>query len=127
MRKLPVLTVGIFLLHAYATLCLMAYPAAAYFSCTNIFWLMSILLPCGIAIFHAANSQFLHLASRQKQFARTSTLKDHKPIDEEKARAVANSRWQRIISGRERADNIDRTLFLIGMGMILQVRTFTAP
>lgn len=100
----------------------MAYPAAAYFSCTNIFWLMSILLPCGIAIFHAANSQFLHLASRQKQFARTSTLKDHKPIDEEKARAVANSRWQRIISGRERADNINRTLFFIGAGMVLQVR-----
>jgi hypothetical protein len=103
----------------------MAYPAAAYFSCTNIFWLMSILLPCGIAIFHAANSQFLHLASRQKQFARTSTLKDHKPINEEKARAVANSRWQRILSGRERADNIDRTLFFIGLGMVLQVMAST--
>lgn len=121
MRKLPLLSIGIFLLHAYATLCLMAYPAAAYFSCTNIFWLMSILLPCGIALFHAANSQFLYLASRQKQFARTSTLKDHKPLNEEKAHAVANSRWQRITAGVERADNIDRTLFLIGVGMVVQV------
>lgn len=83
---------------------------------------MSIWLPFGIALFHAANSQFLHMASRQKQFARMSTLKDHKSINEEKAEAIANSRWRRIFAGLERADNINQTLTWIGVGMVVEVR-----
>lgn len=50
-----------------------------------------------------------------------SSLKDHEPIDEKKAQEVSNSRWKRIMKGVERADNIERTLIFIGMGMIAQV------
>ena len=82
---------------------------------------MSITVPLGMALFHASNSQFLHLASRQKQFARMSSLKDHEPIDEKKAQEVVNSRWKRIMNGVERADNIERTLIFIGIGMAVQV------
>jgi hypothetical protein len=82
---------------------------------------MSLVLPTGIALFHASNSQFLHMASRQKQFAHMSTLKDHKPINEEKAQAIANSRWRRVLAGVERADKINRTLLFIGIGLFVQV------
>jgi hypothetical protein len=121
-RRIPLLLVGVFFLHVYAMLCLIAYPISEYISCTLEFWVMSILVPLGIALFHAANSQFLHMASRQKQFARMSTLKDHKSIDEDKAQAIANSRWRRIWAGVERADNINQTLIMIGVGMVVQVR-----
>ncbi|KAH7093398.1 hypothetical protein FB567DRAFT_433362 [Paraphoma chrysanthemicola] len=120
MRRIPLLLAGVFSLHIYAALCIIAYPVGAYFSCTVEFWVMSIWLPFGIALFHAANTQFLHLASRQKQFAHMSSLKDHKSIDEQKAQAIANSRWRRVFAGVERADNIDRTLIFIGFGMAAQ-------
>jgi hypothetical protein len=127
-RRIPLLLVGVFFLHSYAMLCLIAYPIQEYISCTLEFWVMSILVPFGIALFHAANSQFLHMASRQKQFARMSSLKDHKSIDEQKAQAIMNSRWKRIWAGVERADNINQTLVMIGVGMVVQVRyTFVIP
>lgn len=121
MRKIPLLLAGVTLLHVYAALSVIVYPVGEYFSCNFEFWVMSIWLPFGIALFHAANSQFLHLAGRQKQFARMSSLKDHKTINEEKAEAMANSRWRRIFAGLERADNINQTLVLIGVGMVVQV------
>jgi hypothetical protein len=121
MRKIPLLLAGVFSLHVYGAICLLAYPIAQYVSCNFQFWLMSLWLPFGIALFHAANSQFLHLASRQKQFAHMSSLRDHKAINEEKAEAIASSRLRRIFAGLERADNINQTLILIGIGMVVEV------
>ncbi|KAH4231925.1 hypothetical protein HBI67_168960 [Parastagonospora nodorum] len=119
-RRVPLLLAGVFSLHLYGAISIIIYPVGSYISCTTEFWVMSIWLPFGIALFHAANSQFLHMASRQKQFARMSTLKDHKSINEEKAEAIANSRWRRIFAGLERADNINQTLTWIGVGMVVE-------
>lgn len=33
------------------------------------FWIMGTYLPCGIALFHASNSRFLHVAKHQKKYA----------------------------------------------------------
>jgi hypothetical protein len=121
MRKVPLLLAGVFSLHMYAALCVIAYPVGQFFSCNLEFWIMSIWLPFGIALFHAANSQFLHVASRQKHFVRMSSLSDNKAINEEKAEAIASSRWKRVFAGLERADNIKQTLVLIGVGMVAQV------
>ncbi|KAB2111617.1 hypothetical protein AG0111_0g1258 [Alternaria gaisen] len=121
MRRLPVLFAGIGVLHIYGSLCCLAYPIGPAVPCSVEFWMMSITVPLGMALFHASNSQFLHLASRQKQFARMSSLKDHEPIDEKKAQEVVNSRWKRIMNGVERADNIERTLIFIGVGMAVQL------
>ena len=43
---------------------------------------------------------------------------------EKKAQEVVNSRWKRILNGVERADNIERTLIFIGIGMAVQVSSF---
>ncbi|OQV08691.1 hypothetical protein CLAIMM_12919 [Cladophialophora immunda] len=41
--------------------------------CAVEFWVMSTLLPLGIAIFQAANSQFLYVASTQRKYAYLSS------------------------------------------------------
>lgn len=81
----------------------------------------SIYLPFGIAMFQAANSQFLHIASRQKQYAHMSSLSDRKPLEEDQAERLANSRWRRILRGVERADRIKATMMWIGVGLVIQV------
>ena len=123
MRKLPLLFAGVGALHIYGAISIWAYPFGAYFPCTVIFWMMSILVPVGMALFQASNTQFLHVASRQKQLAHMSTLSDSskKPISEKEAASMADNRLKRILSGVERADKVDRSLLFIGFGMILQV------
>jgi hypothetical protein len=69
----------------------------------------------------------MYLASRQKSFARMSSLRDHKPIDEKTAQEIGNNRWKRIVHGVERADNIQRTLLCIGVGMAVQVSYWSDP
>lgn len=121
MRRLPLLFTGVAALHIYGAISIFAYPFGAYFPCSVIFWMMSILVPFGMAMFQAANTQFLHVASRQKQLAHMSTLKDHKPISEKQAASMGNNRLKRIFSGVERADRVGRSLTFIGIGMVVQV------
>lgn len=121
MRRLPMLFAGVVALHVYGCITMLVYPVGAAFSCNLEFWIMSIYLPLGIALFHASNTQFLHLASRQKHFAHMSSLKDHDSISEEKAREISNSRWKKAIMGIQRADNVEQTFVFIGIGMLIQV------
>ena len=139
-RKLPLLFAGIIPLHLYGTVCLLSYPVGAVVPCVAMFWVMryahllllpllynqlttcSIYLPFGIAMFHASNSQFLHVASRQKQFTRLSLLSDNAPLKQDEAEQLSYSRWRRILRGVERADRIDRMMLLIGVGLAVQVR-----
>jgi hypothetical protein len=48
MRRLPLLFVGVFVLHIYGCLCCVAYPFGAAFSCSAEFWMMSITVPLGM-------------------------------------------------------------------------------
>ncbi|KAF1967689.1 hypothetical protein BU23DRAFT_285994 [Bimuria novae-zelandiae CBS 107.79] len=121
MRRLPVLFAGTIALHLYGFACILGYPIGPVVPCVAIFWVMSIYLPFGIAMFHAANSQFLHVASRQKQFAHLSLLSDHTPLKQEEAERLSNSRWRRILRGLERADRIDRMMLCIGLGLVVQL------
>ena len=121
MRRIPLLLAGLSLLHVYGNLCMLTYPFGAYVPCSFNFWLMSIWLPLGIALFHASNSQFLSLVGRQKQFARMSSITHRKPIDEETAQTLTNSAWRRVLAGLRYGDTTDRTLVSIGIGMVIQV------
>ena len=121
MRRLPLLLASTIALHIYAVLCFLSYPLGPAIPCAAEFWVMSIYLPLGIALFHASNSQFLYLASRQKQFAHMSSLKDHKFKNEEKAQNVPSSRWKRAVASMRQVDTIQRTLVFIGIGLVVQV------
>lgn len=120
-RRLPILFAGVTSLHCYGAVVLLIYVIGPITPCTAEFWIMSLYLPFGIAMFQAANSQFLHIASRQKQFARMSALSDPRPVSEKDAERLASSRMRRIIRGVERADKIDRMMVWIGIGLFLQV------
>jgi hypothetical protein len=121
-RRLPLVFLAVSALHAYGAACLVGYVIAPLLVCTVEYWIMSIWLPFGIAMFHASNSQFLHIASRQKQYIRTSSLAGNPPMKEAQAERLAHSRFRRIVHGVERADRIDRMMIWIGAGLIVQVR-----
>lgn len=118
MRRIPFLIAGLSSLHIYGAICMISYPLGAYVPCSTNFWVMSIYLPFGIALFHASNSQFMYLASRQKRFAHSSSATT---IDEKTAEAIASSPWKRVFAGLRRGDSIDSTLVTIGLGMVVQV------
>jgi hypothetical protein len=119
-RRLPVVIAAVCSLHVYGFMALTCYVYQANYPCNVEFWIMSIWLPYGIAMFHAANSQFLYIASRQRQYARTSSLNDlgsHSLALEEK------SRIQRIMRGPGNGRGIDRIMVWIAIGLGIQVST----
>lgn len=81
------------------------------------FWIMSVWLPFGIALFHASNSRFLHVAQKQKElFARG----DASAMEKRPRRAAAKSGT---LLGRFRDwDYSKKILVLVGIGMGVQVR-----
>lgn len=78
------------------------------------YWIMGTYLPCGIALFHASNSRFLHVAKHQKKYAYR---------DSGFAHTAQNSKHKSGLIARFR--NLDyniRILIAVGTAMVLQVR-----
>lgn len=116
MRNIPLAIGAVATLHVYWILSLIAYVLNGYFPCTTEYWIMSIYLPLGIALFQASNSQLLSIATAQKKYTQGDALV--------KAQAGANPRvrglrkyWQRL-----KAYNATKnTMAWIGIAMTLQV------
>lgn len=97
------------------------YMMGPGFPCSAEFWIMSIYLPLGIALFHASNSQFLYLASRQKHFAHGS-MKEEDFFSDVKTHAVSEKKpWKRLVAVVGRTGDADQTLIYIGIGLVVQV------
>ncbi|KAF2689899.1 hypothetical protein K458DRAFT_474311 [Lentithecium fluviatile CBS 122367] len=120
-RRLPILFVGVILLHVYGSICLVGYILVPVFPCAAEFWVMSIYLPFGMAMFQAANSQFLYIASRQKQYVHLGALSDHGSLRQEQVQLSSQSRWGRLFRGTDGANKVDRMLVYIGLGLVVQV------
>ncbi|KAH8654215.1 hypothetical protein BGZ61DRAFT_511031 [Ilyonectria robusta] len=109
-RGLPLSFLAITLLHLYWGAVQTGY---VYFRLTTPeveYWIMSIYLPCGIALFHASNSRFLHVAKAQKELFAS----DAASINSERAEAKS-------LVGRFRSLNYTRKiLILVGVGMSCQ-------
>lgn len=77
------------------------------------YWIMGTYLPCGIALFHASNSRFLHVAKLQKKYAyRDSIVGD-------KEKSGHGNGW---IARFRRLSYDTRILIIVGVGMVVQVR-----
>ncbi|EYE94640.1 uncharacterized protein EURHEDRAFT_403185 [Aspergillus ruber CBS 135680] len=75
------------------------------------FWVMGIYLPLGIALFHASNSRFLHVAKAQKKYTqRDSTLES--PSDSKKGSLI--NRFRHL-------DYSKKMIVVVGIGMLVQV------
>ncbi|KAF2396361.1 hypothetical protein EJ06DRAFT_534089 [Trichodelitschia bisporula] len=57
-------------LHVYLVLVLLAYPLNGAFKCGWEFWIMSILLPGGVALFQASNVRLLAYYDVQKELSK---------------------------------------------------------
>lgn len=113
-RNVPLAVGGVATLHVYLVLCMVAYVLNGNFPCATEFWIMSIYLPLGIALYQAANTQLLHVAMLQKKFAPEETggngnATNKKPM------------WRIILQKIRDHGPTKRTLHLIGIGMAVQV------
>jgi hypothetical protein len=116
LRRPPLVFVSIISLHCYWTVCMLGYIIAPFAPCAAGFWMMSIYLPIGVAIFHLANSRFLDVASRQSQFTRHSLgIRNDKRLPEKKS-------WKNFFVKTGQGANINRMTITIAIPLAIQVR-----
>ncbi|KAF2735269.1 hypothetical protein EJ04DRAFT_435303 [Polyplosphaeria fusca] len=120
-RRLPLVFAGLLSLHAYGAVCLVGYVIAPLAPCSAEYWLMSLYLPFGIAMFQTANSQFFYISSRQKSYAYRTSLRDSHPIEQEQADKLSSSRWRRILRGVDRPNGMTRMVVFMAIGLGVQL------
>lgn len=77
------------------------------------FWVMGIYLPCGIGLFHASNSRFLHIAKLQKRYFRPeSRLLESRPDSQSGGSLIR--RFQRLSYNT-------KTLIIVGASLFFQI------
>lgn len=122
MRRLPLVFVAMTMLHLYWILCMIGYVIGPVAPCAAEYWVMSILVPFGIAIFQVANTQFLHIASQQRRYASFCSLDS---LAWERRVSVLDGQtgsfWQRISKRLQKVDQITRMVIYVGIGMTIQV------
>ncbi|KAF2024142.1 hypothetical protein EK21DRAFT_79323 [Setomelanomma holmii] len=69
-RSLKVVVSAITLLHVYLVLVLLVYPWNGKFPCEAEFWIMSVFLPSGMAVFQACNAKVLTAYESQRRLRR---------------------------------------------------------
>lgn len=115
-RNLPILRVrglglslfAITLLHLYWISGQLAYIIGAMGPPDAEYWIMGTYFPFGIALFHASNTRFLHVAKRQEKFAR-------------RRNAGLKPRGKGFINRFKRMDYTSKMCILVGSGMIFQL------
>ncbi|KAI9152119.1 hypothetical protein HJFPF1_09343 [Paramyrothecium foliicola] len=111
-RGLPLSFAAVTLLHIYWLAVQLGYIYGSLMSPGVEFWIMGIWLPCGIALFHASNSQFLYVAAAQKKYARPTSINTD----------ISNIPRSTTLLGRYRQMKYTkRMLVLVGSGMVIQV------
>ncbi|KAM6506374.1 hypothetical protein FSOLCH5_013359 [Fusarium solani] len=107
-RGLPLSFTAIILLHLYWGAVQTAYVWFPLATPQVEYWVMSTYLPFGIALFHASNSRFLHVAKTQKElFAASSHEKPRR------SKSGPKGRFQTL-------DYTKKILVLVGLGMTFQ-------
>ncbi|KAJ5297761.1 hypothetical protein PENANT_c012G02463 [Penicillium antarcticum] len=77
------------------------------------YWMMGTLLPCGIALFHASNARFLHVAKLQRKYAQHGERLFMSPTPEEQPKGL--------IARFHRLSYSTKMLTIVGVGMFLQI------
>lgn len=111
-RNLPLAVTSTGFLHVYLIKIFLAYTTNGHFLCSIEYWVMSIYLPFGIALFQAYLAQLRGVWDRQQSLvSRTSSMS---PGQIHGKRAGILRRW-RNLSG------LHKTYIFIGLGMLVQV------
>ncbi|EXM17743.1 hypothetical protein FOTG_14118 [Fusarium oxysporum f. sp. vasinfectum 25433] len=118
-RDMPILRIrglllsfgSVVLLHLYWIAVQWVYVVALLFPPAVEFWIMSIWLPFGVALFHASNSRFLYVAKSQKNLFAS---KNARPKSERVQK-------QGLIGRYSNLNYTKRMLVLVGLGMLFQL------
>lgn len=123
MRRLPLVFIAVISLHVYSTIVLVAYVLGPAYPCVLEYWVMSLLLPFGIAMFQLANSQFLWIAAQQRRFMSTSSLDDLKKASKNLSvlDGHTGSFGQRMMKRFKIVDPITRLIIWVMIAMTVQV------
>lgn len=114
-RNVPLAVSAVATLHVYWVLCMLAYVLQGFFPCGTEYWIMSIYLPLGIALFQACNTQLLYIANLQQRY-----VSDYQA--EKKEPNTKNPRgWRRYLAHHYVENRVKRTMIYIGYGMCIQV------
>lgn len=114
-RNVPLAVSAVATLHVYWVLCMIAYVLQGFFPCSTEYWIMSIYLPLGIALFQACNTQLLHIADLQRKY--TMDLKNEDNAD----RPGSTRGWRRCLASLYVRNRVKRTMVSIAYGMGIQV------
>lgn len=115
-RGLPLSFSAIGLLHIYWILGQITYPVGGTFKMVLAYDIqyfgMGIYFPLGIALFHASNLRFLHIAKMQRQFVNSQPRKASNDPN-----GTVGAWLSRVNSMKYNT----RTFLFIGIGMVFQV------
>lgn len=121
-RRLPLVFVAMISLHIYWIIVLIAYVLGPLYPCVVEYWVMSILLPFGIAMFQIANTQFLWIAVQQRRYMSVASLDDLKMNKQTSALdGHTGSFRQRVTIRLQNLDSITRMVLYIVVAMAIQV------
>ncbi len=121
-RRLPLVFTAIVLLHMYEAAAMAAWTYGPLMPCDVQFWIMSIYLPFGMAMLQASNSQFLHVAAKQRQYTKYHGPNGQKFPNKVKEADPSWSWWKKLIWSARNADKVTQILILIGIAMVVEVR-----
>ncbi|KAE8382443.1 hypothetical protein BDV26DRAFT_3799 [Aspergillus bertholletiae] len=114
-RNLPLALSAVACLHIYWILCMLAYSMAGAYPCVAEYWIMSVYLPLGIALFHASSMQLLSVSGMQERMLSTTQ-------EPPRAGSNASSKFPSGYLHRWRQMNlVHRTEVAIAVGMAVQL------
>lgn len=118
-RGIPLSVCAVALLHGYWASVQLGYVVRDAMPGDAEYWIMGTWLPLGIALFHASNSRFLHVARAQRRFLTAEEEEAEQQKREEAERGGASPRG--LISRVRRMEHTSRVFTLVGAGMVFQV------
>jgi hypothetical protein len=117
-RNLPLVLSAVGCLHVYWILCLVAYSMNGRYPCVAEYWVMSIYLPLGIALFQANSMQLLSVFGIQEKLL----LAAHRPyVPHLTSRTYSSGRY---LDKWRQLNLVQRTEFGIVVGMAIQVSSY---
>jgi hypothetical protein len=117
MRNIPLAVAATSFLHVYLVKIVLAYTTNGHFLCSAEFWIMSIYLPFGIALFQANMVQLLSISTQQRKLLEADRMSIRELSQHPPGIRGLWSRWLSLTALR-------KTYVFIGMGMLLQVFVF---
>lgn len=115
-RGLPLSFSAVALLHCYWILAQITYPIGRTMNVILAYdiqyFIMGIYFPLGIALFHASNLRFLHIAKLQKQFTHPAL----------RSAGGCNGSKTSLLCRLRNLSYTAKVMVFIGIGMVAQVR-----